>query len=81
MNFATVSTLVIRLFCAYQVFLVLDDVSYLLAKHATDPRFDLYVYYGCRMSARAFIAAIIYSVSIPMGKRITKDLLGLTKQD
>ena len=75
MNFATVSALVIRLFSAYQIYLVCDDVFYLLAKQATDPRYDSYHFYACMMGARAFLAVVTYSVAIPLGKRITKDLL------
>ncbi len=74
MNFATVSALVIRLFSAYQIYLVFDDVFYLLAKQATDPHYDSYHFYACMMGARTFLAVVTYSVAIPLGKRIAKDL-------
>ncbi len=74
MNFAPVSTLVIRLFSAYQIFLVFDDIFYLLAKQATDPLYAQYHYQFCMMGARAFMALVIFSLSIPLGNRIAKDL-------
>ena len=79
MNFANVSALVIRLFSAYQIFLVFDDAFFLLAKQATDPHYDSYHYQACMMGARAFLALVTYSVAVPLGKRITKDLPEQTK--
>ena len=76
MNFATVSTLVIRLFCAYQIFRVFEDVFYLLAKQATDHSFSLYHYTFCMMGARTFLAVVIYCLSVPLGKRIAKEITG-----
>jgi len=74
MNLATVSTLVIRLFSAYQLYLVFDDVLYLLAKQATDPHYDTYHYMACMMGARTFMALVVYSLAIPLGKRIANGL-------
>ena len=79
MNLATVSTLVIRLFSAYQIYLVFDDVFFLMAKQATDPHYDSYHYFACMMGARAFLAIVTYMIAIPLGKRITKDLAEPTK--
>jgi len=75
MNFAPISALVIGLFCAYQIFLVLDDVFYLLARQATDPHYDQYHFELWMMGARAFLATVIYSVAAPLGKKVAKNLI------
>lgn len=74
MNFENISVLVIRFFCAYQLFYVCDDVFYLLAKQATDPRYDLYHYTICMMGARTFMAFVMYSLAVPLSRKITKGL-------
>ena len=79
MNFANVSALVIRLFSAYQAFLVCDDIFYVLAKQATDPHFEGYHYQFCMMGARAFLAFVTYLLAVPLGKRVAKGLLESTQ--
>lgn len=76
MNFATVSALVIGLFSVYELFYVVcDDAFYLLAKQATDPHYDNYHFTFCMMGVRTFFALLMYTLAIPLGKRIAKDLL------
>ena len=74
MNSATVSALVIRLFSAYNLFYVCDDAFYLLAKQATDPSYNSYHFIACMMGVRMFLAVVMYTLAIPLGKRIAKGL-------
>ena len=74
MNFENVSALVIRLLGAYQLFLVFNDVVYLLAKQATDPHFDLYHYYALVMGGRIFMGLVLLYLAVPLGKSIVKGL-------
>jgi len=79
MNPTTVTAILIKLFGAYELFLVCDDLFYVLAKQATDPTFNLYHFYAFRMGFRIIIGAAIIYLAVPLANRLVKDICGLSK--